>query len=96
MEKTAESEMDPIAGGAPIPHDTDTNYELKRVGWKPPVSPLQFRRRFYHYYKGGKRHLHFFSLCKQSCTDAKDALMRIPKKKEKIPDTVDETKENVF
>lgn len=88
MEKTGEGEIDPIERG--IPSDTDINYEFKKVGWKPPVSPRQFRRRFYHCYKGGNRHRHFLSICKQTCTEAKDALLRTPKKKERVPDTVDE------
>lgn len=79
-----------------MPHDSDHDYEFKKVGFKPPVSPRQFHRRFYRCYKGGKRHSHFYSACKQKCSEAKDALLRIPKRKDRVAERVDEDKENIF
>lgn len=79
-----------------MPHDSDHDYEFKKVGFKPPVSSRQSHRRIYHCYKGGKRHNHFFRPCKQKCSDAKDALLRIPKRKERVAEKVDEDKENIL
>jgi hypothetical protein len=94
MEKTGESEIDPIGKG--MPDDSDNDYEFKKVLFKPAVSRRQFHRRFYRCYKGGKEHSHFFRPCPKTCSNIKDALLRIPKRKKRVAEKVEEEKENVF
>ncbi|KAF2421549.1 hypothetical protein EJ08DRAFT_491691 [Tothia fuscella] len=77
-EKFLAHEITPKGVGLADPNHPE--YRFKPVERDPPVTPREFRSRFYSCYQGGKKHAHRWRQCRHQSLGSADALERIPKR----------------